>query len=130
MGEPQIVEPLSPREREDEKKRITAQVTKVYDALKVAKNKRLTNQIPPLESEIKRLEDSLKIVEQGYAPYNQETAYEKIALEFYNKPMPPEIIIRLGELKDSFQHYELLVGPGEILLMGRWGDSRAKLASW
>ena len=130
MGEIHIIEPLSPKEREEEKRHITERVNKVYDALKVAKNKRLTNQIPPLEAQIKHLEDGLKIVEQGYPPFDQETTYEKIALEFYNKPMPPEIIIRLGELKDSFQHYELLVGPAEILLMGRWGDSRAKLASW
>ncbi len=130
-----LQEPLGPKEREESKKKIQQELFVIEQAKKAAKEMRLKKeQLDALEIQGRRLEDSLKIVETGY-PLFIEVADERtqrIALSFYTKPLPPEVIIRLRELqgKEVFTDFEVTERGGETFLLGRYGESRALVARW
>ena len=83
-----------------------------------------------MEAEIRRLENNQKLIEVGYVPLTEEGKVEKISLTFYNKPIPPDVIVKLHDLGETFKEFEIwLVGNG-TLMVGRWGESKAVVAKW
>ncbi len=130
-----LQEPLSPKEREESKKKIQQELFVIEQAKKAAKEMRLKKeQLDALEIQGRRFEDSLKIVETGYPLFIEvpDERAQRIALSFYTKPLPPEVIIRLRELqgKEVFTDFELIERSGETFLLGRYGESRALVARW
>lgn len=130
-----LQEPLSPKEREENKKKIQQELFVIEQAKKAAREMRLKKeQLDALEIQGRRFEDSLKIVETGYPLFLEvpDERTQRISLSFYTKPLPPEVIIRLRELqgKEVFTDFELIERGGETFLLGRYGESRALVARW
>ncbi|MEM3086547.1 MAG: hypothetical protein QXO51_01125 [Halobacteria archaeon] len=130
-----LSEPLGARERDENKRKIQQELVVIEQAKKAAKEMRLKKeQLDALEIQGRRLEDSLKIVETGYPLFIevQDERAQRIALSFYTKPLPPEVIIRLRELqgKEVFTDFEIIERSGDTFLLGRYGESRALVAKW
>jgi aryl carrier-like protein len=129
-GPDTIIEPLNPKEREEQKKAMQKQLDLVNEALKSAKLMRLTSQIKHMEAEIRRLENNQKLIELGYVPLTEEGKVEKISLTFYNKPIPPDVLVKLHDLGETFKEFEIWLVGNETLMVGRWGESKALVAKW